>query len=89
MRDSGLKEVANPSEILLTHYDEPLAGCSVGAAVDGLRPYLIEVQALVSGAALRYATAFDNGLRPTSPKYVACRTGEACGYEDVPKGCIP
>lgn len=50
MRDSGLKEVDNPSEILLTHYDEPLAGCSVGAAVDGLRPYLIEVQALVSAA---------------------------------------
>ena len=51
MRDSGLKVVDNPSEILLTHYDEPLTGCSVGAAVDGLRPYLIEVQALVSGAA--------------------------------------
>lgn len=63
MRDSGLKEVANPSEILLTHYDEPLAGCSVGAAVDGLRPYLIEVQALVSGAAYgtpqRSTTGFD------------------------------
>ena len=63
MRDSGLKEVANPSEILLTHYDEPLAGCSVGAAVDGLRPYLIEVQALVSSAAYgtpqRSTTGFD------------------------------
>lgn len=63
MRDSGLREVANPSEILLTHYDEPLAGCSIGAAVDGLRPYLIEVQALVSGAAYgtpqRSTTGFD------------------------------
>ena len=63
MRDSGLREVDNPSEILLTHYDEPLAGCSIGAAVDGLRPYLIEVQALVSGAAYgtpqRSATGFD------------------------------
>jgi DNA repair protein RadA/Sms len=63
MRGNGLKEVANPSEILLTHYDEPLAGCSVGAAVDGLRPYLIEVQALVSGAAYgtpqRSTTGFD------------------------------
>ena len=49
--ESGLKEVDNPSEILLSHYDEPLAGISVGAVVDGLRPYLIEVQALVSGAA--------------------------------------
>ncbi|MBR2867124.1 MAG: DNA repair protein RadA [Alistipes sp.] len=63
MRDSGLREVDNPSEILITHYDEPLAGCSIGAAVDGLRPYLIEVQALVSGAAYgtpqRSATGFD------------------------------
>ena len=50
MLESGLKEVDNPSEILLSHYDEPLAGISVGAVVDGLRPYLIEVQALVSGA---------------------------------------
>ena len=63
MRDTGLKAVDNPSEILLTHYDEPLTGCSVGAAVDGLRPYLIEVQALVSGAAYgtpqRSTTGFD------------------------------
>jgi DNA repair protein RadA/Sms len=63
MREEGLREVANPSEILLSHYDEPLAGSSVGAAVDGLRPYLIEVQALVSGAAYgtpqRSTTGFD------------------------------
>ena len=63
MRGEGLKEVDNPSEILLTHYDEPLAGCAVGAAVDGLRPYLIEVQALVSNAAYgtpqRSTTGFD------------------------------
>ena len=63
MREEGLREVANPSEILLSHYDEPLAGTAVGAAVDGLRPYLIEVQALVSGAAYgtpqRSTTGFD------------------------------
>ena len=63
MREEGLREVANPSEILLSHYDEPLAGSAVGAAVDGMRPYLIEVQALVSGAAYgtpqRSTTGFD------------------------------
>ena len=47
----GLRGVDNPSEILLTHYEEPLSGIAVGAAADGVRPYLIEVQALVSGAA--------------------------------------
>ncbi len=63
MADTGLREVANPSEILLTHYEEPLSGIAVGAAADGVRPYLIEVQALVSGAAYgtpqRTATGFD------------------------------
>ena len=64
MLDTGLRSVDNPSEILLTHYDAPLSGIAVGAAVDGIRPYLIEVQALVSNAAYgtpqRTATGFDN-----------------------------
>ena len=51
MREEGLVEVANPTEILISHPEEPLSGVSVGAAVDGVRPYLIEVQALVSNAA--------------------------------------
>lgn len=63
MLDDGLRGVDNPSEILLTHYEEPLSGIAVGASADGVRPYLIEVQALVSGAAYgtpqRSATGFD------------------------------
>ena len=63
MLDSGLRSVENPSEILLSHYEEPLSGIAVGASADGLRPYLIEVQALVSGAAYgtpqRSTTGFD------------------------------
>lgn len=63
MCDNGLKQVDNPSEILLSHYDEPLAGISVGSVVDGIRPYLIEVQSLVSNAAYgtpqRSSTGFD------------------------------
>ena len=63
MLDNGLRSVANPSEILLSHYEEPLSGIAVGASADGLRPYLIEVQALVCGAAYgtpqRSATGFD------------------------------
>ncbi|MBE6181312.1 MAG: DNA repair protein RadA [Rikenellaceae bacterium] len=63
MLDNGLRGVNNPSEILLTHYEEPLSGIAVGASADGIRPYLIEVQALVSGAAYgtpqRTATGFD------------------------------
>jgi DNA repair protein RadA/Sms len=63
MLDSGLRAVENPSEILLSHYDEPLSGIAVGASVDGVRPYLIEVQSLVSNAAYgtpqRNATGYD------------------------------
>ncbi len=63
MLDSGLRGVENPSEILLSHYEEPLSGIAVGASVDGIRPYLIEVQALVSNAAYgtpqRTATGYD------------------------------
>ena len=64
MRGEGLIEVSNPSAILLTHYDEPLSGIAVGAAIDGLRSYLIETQALVStavyGTPQRSATGFDS-----------------------------
>ncbi len=63
MHEDGLKEVENPSEILMSHYDEPLSGIAVGGSVDGIRPYLIEVQALVSSAAYgtpqRSATGYD------------------------------
>lgn len=63
MLDKGLRSVDNPSEILLSHYEEPLSGIAVGATVDGLRPYLIEVQSLVCSAAYgtpqRSTTGFD------------------------------
>ncbi len=63
MVDTGLRSVENPSEILLTHYDQPLSGIAVGASVDGIRPYLIEVQALVStasyGTPQRNTTGYD------------------------------
>lgn len=59
----GLKEVANPSQVLLNHFDESLTGIAVGATVDGARAYLIETQALVSntifGMPQRSATGFD------------------------------
>ncbi len=64
MHEEGLRVVDNPSEILMTHYDEPLSGIAVGASVDGIRPYLIEVQALVGSAAYgtpqRSATGYDS-----------------------------
>ena len=63
MRSDGLKEVTNPSDILLSHTDEILSGTVVAATIEGIRPMLIEVQALVSSAAYgnpqRSSTGFD------------------------------
>jgi DNA repair protein RadA/Sms len=63
MQDSGLREVRNPSEILITQHDEALSGIAVAAMLDGARPFLIETQALVSTAAYgtpqRSTTGFD------------------------------
>jgi len=63
MESGGLREVSNPSELLLTQQDESLSGIGIAAAIEGLRPFLIEVQALASTAAYgnpqRSATGFD------------------------------
>lgn len=63
MAGSGLREVSNPSEMLIPMHDEGLSGTAVAAMLDGTRPFLFEVQALVSsavyGTAQRSATGFD------------------------------
>jgi DNA repair protein RadA/Sms len=63
MTGNGLREVVNPSEVLITRHDESLSGSSVAAMLDGARSFLIEIQALVSTAAYgtpqRSATGFD------------------------------
>ena len=46
----GMRPVSNPSEILLTQHEEPLSGISIAATMEGLRPLMIEVQALVTQA---------------------------------------
>jgi len=50
MQDSGLREVSNPSEILISKKDEELSGNSIAVTLEGLRPLMIEIQALVSTA---------------------------------------
>lgn len=64
MRQDGLREVENPSELLLSQNTGDLSGVAIAAAVEGIRPFLIEVQALVSTAAYgtpqRASTGFDS-----------------------------
>lgn len=63
MQQDGLREVTNPSELLLSGNREGLSGIAIAAAVEGVRPLLIEVQALVASAAYgtpqRSSTGFD------------------------------
>ena len=63
MNQSGLREVSNPSEMLLSQTDEELSGTAIGVTLEGIRPFLIEAQALVStaayGTAQRSVTGFD------------------------------
>lgn len=63
MEQDGLRQVSNPSELLLTQDHEGLSGIAISSAIEGVRPFLLETQALVSSAAYgtpqRSATGFD------------------------------
>ena len=63
MTGKGLREVTNPSEMLMPMHEQGLSGTAIAAMLDGLRPFLFEVQALVStaayGTAQRSATGYD------------------------------
>ena len=63
MNENGLREVLNPSEILVSQHEEPYSGSAVAAVMEGNRPIMIEVQSLVSSAVYgtpqRSATGFD------------------------------
>jgi DNA repair protein RadA/Sms len=63
MQNDGLREVANPSEILMGRHEDNLSGIAVAATIEGIRPFLVETQALVSTAAYgtpqRSTTGFD------------------------------
>ena len=63
MQQTGLRQVSNPSELLLTEDHDGLSGVAISSAIEGVRPFLVETQALVSSAAYgtpqRSATGFD------------------------------
>lgn len=64
MKQSGLREVNNPSELLLAHRNDLLSGVAIASTIEGMRPMLIEIQALVSSAVYgvpqRSTTGFDS-----------------------------
>ncbi len=87
MRSDGLREVDNPSELLLSSNDESLSGVAISASMEGMRPFLIEVQALVSTAAYgtpqRSSTGFDLRRLNMLLAVLEKRAGFRIGTKDV------
>ncbi|WP_298893161.1 DNA repair protein RadA [uncultured Psychroserpens sp.] len=87
MQGTGLREVSNPSEILISAKDEELSGNAIAATLEGMRPLMIEVQALVStavyGTPQRSATGFNAKRLNMLLAVLEKRAGFRLGAKDV------
>jgi DNA repair protein RadA/Sms len=87
MMGTGLREVSNPSEILISQKDGQLAGVTIGATIEGNRPLLIEIQSLVSpasyGTPQRTSTGFDHKRLNMLLAVLEKRCGFRMGTQDV------
>lgn len=87
MQSTGLREVSNPSEILLSNSDEELSGTAIAATMEGMRPLMIEIQALVSSAVYgtpqRSATGYNAKRLNMLLAVLEKRAGFRLGAKDV------
>ena len=87
MQGSGLREVSNPSEVLVAQREESLSGTAIAATMEGIRPLLIETQALVSSAVYgtpqRSSTGFDLRRLSMLLAVLEKRCGFKLGAKDV------
>ena len=87
MQGEGLREVTNPSEILITERNQPTSGVAIASTLEGNRPMLIETQALVSSAAYgtpqRSSTGFDLRRLSMLLAVLEKRCGFKLGVKDV------
>ena len=87
MLGEGLREISNPSEILLSQRDEALSGITISTTLEGMRPMMIETQALVSpspyGTPQRTATGFDTKRMSMLLAVLEKRCGFNLGAKDV------
>jgi len=87
MQQTGLREVTNPSELLISQKDEALSGTSIAATIEGTRPLMIEVQALVSSAVYgtpqRSSTGFEIKRLHMLLAVLEKRAGFKLGVKDV------
>ena len=87
MQGSGLREVVNPSEILISKNEEELSGTAISATLEGMRPLMIEIQALVStavyGTPQRSATGYNAKRLNMILAVLEKRAGFKLGAKDV------
>lgn len=87
MQSTGLRQVTNPSEILISQRDEPLSGITIGSMLEGNRPLMIEIQSLVSvanyGTPQRSSTGFDAKRLQMLLAVLEKRGGFRLGMQDV------
>ena len=87
MCQHGLREVVNPSEMLLEHSGDSLSGIAIGVTIEGIRPILVEAQALVSSAVYgtpqRSVTGFDAKRMNMLLAVLEKRAGFKLGAKDV------
>jgi DNA repair protein RadA/Sms len=87
MTDAGMRGVTNPSEVLITQKEEPLSGIAIAAAMEGVRPLLIEIQALVThsvyGTPQRTVSGFDSRRLQLLLAVLEKRGGFQLGVKDV------
>lgn len=87
MCQKGLKEITDPSDVLLNHANQSLSGIAAGVTVEGLRPFLLEIQALVSTAAYgtpqRSVTGFDQRRMNMLLAVLEKRVGFRLAQKDV------
>ncbi len=80
MIQSGLREVPNPSEILITQRQQPLSGITITAALEGIRPMLVETQALVSSAVYGTPQRNSNGFDLRRLNMLLAVLEKRCGF---------
>ena len=87
MNQEGLREVSNPSEILISERDEATSGVGIAATIEGVRPLLVEIQSLVSSAVYgtpqRSATGYDTKRMNMLLAVLEKRCGFKLGAKDV------
>jgi DNA repair protein RadA/Sms len=81
MRGSGLREIDNPSEILISEREEHLSGITISCAVEGIRPILLETQALVSSAVYGTPQRTSNGFDLRRLSMLLAVLEKRCGFQ--------